>query len=125
MRVRATVGRIGPDWVLLDDAGADLLVPLNAVVLVEGLGPSSAEPGSEGVVTARLGLAYALRAIGDDRAEVRVFLADGSQRTGRIGRVGADHVELVEHDPGEPGLARGTVTVPFHGLTAVRALRQG
>ncbi len=124
LRVRGTIGRVGPDWVLLDDAGADLLVPLAAVVLVEGVGPSSAEPGSEGVVTARLGLGYALRAIGDDRAELRVFLADGSQRTGRVGRVGADHLELVEHDPGEPSLVRGTSTVPFQGLTAVRALRQ-
>ena len=122
LRVRGTIGRVGPDWVLLDDAGADFLVPLAAVVLVEGLGPGSAEPGSEGEVTARLGLAYALRAIAGDRAEVRVFLADGSQRTGRIGRVGADHLELVEHDPGEPSLVRGTATVPFQGLTAVRAL---
>ena len=40
LRVRATIGRVGPDWVLLDDAGADFLVPLAAVVLVEGLGPS-------------------------------------------------------------------------------------
>ena len=124
LRVRGTIGRVGPDWVLLDDSGADFLVPLAAVVLVEGLGPGSAEPGSEGVVTARLGLAYALRAIADDHAEVRVFLADGSQRTGRVGRIGADHVELVEHDPGEPSLVRGTVTVPFQGLTGLRALRQ-
>jgi hypothetical protein len=124
LRVRGRIGRVGPDWVLLDDAGADLLVPLAAVVLVEGLGSRSAEPGSEGVVTARLGVAHALRAVADDRAEVRVFLEDGSQRTGRVGRVGADHLELVEHDPDEPGEIRGTLTVPFDGLTAVRALRQ-
>jgi hypothetical protein len=115
---------VGPDWVLIDDAGADVLVPLPAVLLVEGLGRRSADPATESVVTARLGIGYALRTIADDRAEVRVVLVDGSQRTGRIGRVGADQLELVEHDPGEPTGLRGTATVPFSALAAVRAMRQ-
>lgn len=124
LRIRGAVARVGPDWVLIDDAGADVLVPLPAVLLVEGLGRRSADPATESVVTARLGMAYALRTIADDRAEVRVVLVDGSQRTGRIGRVGADQLELVEHDPGEPTAVRGTATVPFPALAAVRALRQ-
>jgi hypothetical protein len=117
------IDRVGSDWVLLEgDPGVDVLVPLASVLVVHRLGPQSAEPGSEGVVTARLGLGHVLRAIARDRAEVTVLLADGSRRTGRIDRVGADQLELAAHDPGEPGRVRETLTVAFAGLAAVRAV---
>jgi hypothetical protein len=117
--------RVGADWLLLDGTGGEVLVPLGAVVCVSGLGPGSAEPGSEGAVGARLGLGHVLRALARDRAEVNLLLIDGSRRTGRIDRVGADHVELAAYDPGEPRRVVATLTVPFVGLACVRATTYG
>jgi hypothetical protein len=122
-QVEGRIGRVGADWVLLEaELGADVLVPLAAVLVVHRLGPQSAEPGSEGAVTARLGLGHVLRAVARDRAEVTVVLVDGSRRTGRIDRVGADHLELAAHEPGEPGRVREILTVAFSGMAAVRAV---
>jgi hypothetical protein len=122
-QVEGWIGRVGADWVLLEThQKADVLVPLAAVLLVQRLGSVSAEPGSEGAVSARLGLGHVLRAVARDRSEVSVFLTDSSRRTGRIDRVGADFLELAAHEPGEPGRVTETLTVPFCALAAVRAV---
>lgn len=103
-RERGTVRRVGADCVLLDAGtgdgtegiAADVLVALAAVQSIGGLTPRSAEPGSEGVVGARLGLTSVLRGLARDRARVRIRTTDGTQHVGYLSRVGADYVELTE-----------------------------
>ena len=66
----------------------------------------------------RLSLGHALRALARDRVLVRV-LAQGVEITGRMERVGADHVDLMV-GCGDP--RNGELwTVPFASLQAVRS----
>jgi hypothetical protein len=98
-------------------------VPASAIVSIEGLGRATAMPA--GVVLRRLGLGHALRALARDRAPVRAQTAAGVL-SGTIDRVGADHLDLALHAPGEWRRAEavtGVATVGFGGLYAVRSLR--
>ncbi|MDM8083845.1 hypothetical protein QUV83_03575 [Cellulomonas cellasea] len=106
-----------PQWLLLGAHGRQALIPLAAVVVVAGLTRSVA-PGP-GVVEGRLTLGHALRALARDRVLVQVEV-DGAELTGRIERVGADHLDLsVGH--GEVARRGGLVAVPFAALCAVRS----
>jgi hypothetical protein len=102
---------VGAGWVLLDVGAVDWVVPLDAVLSLRGLAdrgvPAEARP-----VTARLGLASALRRVAEERAEVLLHRVDGSLDRGVLTRVGADFVEL---------LARESEVVPFAALAAVRS----
>jgi hypothetical protein len=132
-RLRASVGRPvrvrvgGPDvveGVVLDAAAQWLLlatspvrralVPADAVVAVDGLAAHAAPEA--GAVESRLGLGHALRALARDRVAVVVRTA-GHDLTGRIERVGADHLDLAEAG----GTARGAWAVPFASLRAVQS----
>lgn len=117
------VADAGPDWVLLiGDRRGDVLVSLAAVRSVTGLPPWSAVPGSEGRVAERFRIGAVLRGVARDRAAVRVLLRDGDAYHGTVDRVGADFLELAEHDPGEPrrpGAVRRIRLVPFAALAAV------
>lgn len=117
------VGGVGSDWVLVVRDGVEVLVALAAVESVLGLGPESAEPGSEGTVVARLGLGHALRAVARDRAEVRLATVSGTVLVGTIDRVGADHLELADHPAGEPRLRGPRRLVPFAALATARVAR--
>lgn len=114
----------GPDWLLLEDgARADVLVPLPAVLAVDGLGAGASAPG--GALDERLDLRFVLRGLVRDRARLQVVLRDGTTRTGTLDRVGADHVDLAEHDAElwrRPGAVRGVRLLPLAGLGLLRAL---
>ncbi|WP_456826400.1 hypothetical protein [Cellulomonas sp. P5_E12] len=104
-----------PEWLLLADSPARrALVPMSAVVAVDGLVAHAAP--APGVVEARLGLGHALRALARDRAVVRLD-AGGGELSGRIERVGADHLDLA--DEGRSG--RAAWAVPFAALRVVRS----
>lgn len=123
--LRGTVLDCGPDWLLVaEDGGREALVPLAAVLGVVGLDPRvAAEPGSEGAVSARCGLGVALRALARDRAAVGCTVLDGSTVGGTVERVGADHLELAVHPPGERrtrGAAQVLRLIPFGALSVVR-----
>lgn len=117
------VADTGPDWVLLrGDPRGDALVALDAVQTVSGLPPRSAVPGSEGRVAERFRIGAVLRGVARDRAGVRVWVRDGGSHTGTVDRVGADYLELAEHDPDVARRAtaiRGVRLVPFAALGAV------
>ena len=125
-RVDGRVERVGPDWLLLAEAGGrQALVPLAAVQSVSGLGARASEPGSEGVVAARLGLRHALRELARNRAGVTVVLSGGGVVTGTIDRVGSDFLELGEHPVGEQRRAADVRRTRLVTLAAVVLVRSG
>jgi hypothetical protein len=113
--VGGSLRAVGSDWLLLtQDSGPEWLIALAAVQTIQGLGAASAEPGWEGLVGARLDFRVVLRRVVRDRSRVTVGLTSGDAISGRLSRVGADHVELVAE---ESRLGAGAgLTIP---LTAV------
>ncbi len=120
--VRGSVGGCGPDWVLVEGDAVETLVSLAAVGWVRGLS-TAAEP-SASVVTARLGLGYALRGIARDRAPTTVLLTSGDRVTGTIDRVGADFVDLAEHPLDEPRRGAAVTSTRMIPLASLAALRR-
>lgn len=123
--LRGAAADCGPDWLLLvEEGGREALVPLASLLGVVGLDAKvAAEPGSEGQVGARCGLGVVLRALARDRATVACTVLDGTTAIGTVERVGADHLELAVHPPGERrarGPAQGLRLIPFAALAVVR-----
>jgi hypothetical protein len=103
-----------PEWLLLATSQVRrALVPLAAVAAVDGLTVDAAPDA--GLVESRLGLGQVLRALSRDRIGVRA-VSRGCEVVGRIDRVGADHMDVVElADQGR----RAIWAVPFAGLQVV------
>ena len=113
--VRGKVLRVGRGWCLLgltSGPGQEVLVNLAGLVSVRGLA-ARAVPEAARPVTARLGIASALRHLAEEQEPVVITRVDGEVRRGRLERVGADFVELV----GESG---ATEVVPTAALSLVR-----
>lgn len=102
--------RVADGWLLLAEGSAEWLVLIDAVESARGL-PARAVPPEAWPVTARLGVGSALRAMAGERGLAR--FRSGGQLEGRVGRIGADFVEL--HPDGGT-----TVLVAFTALAAVR-----
>ena len=105
-----------PEWLLLaTPAAGRALVPTATVAGIVGLVAHAAPEA--GAVESRLGLAHALRALARDRAVVRVDLG-GTELTGRVDRVGADHLDLSDLDDAS---GRGSWAVAFGAVRVVRS----
>jgi hypothetical protein len=121
--VSGRLAACGTDWLLVDAGTAEVLVPVAAVLGVDGLARWSASPDAPVPVVGRLALASCLRRFARDRAEVRCSLRDGSTVTGTVDRVGSDLVDLALHPEGEPrrpAAVAGVRTVPFAAMATVR-----
>jgi hypothetical protein len=100
-----------PEWLLLATSPVrQALLPMAAVAAVDGLATHAAP--AAGAVESRLGLGHALRALARDRVLVRID-AGGADLTGRIERVGADHLDLTD------ATGRGVWAVAFGSLRVV------
>jgi hypothetical protein len=123
--VSGLVGRVGPDWMLIEEgANREAVVALPAILVISGLGRWSAAPEGNSQVQRRLGLRSALRAIARDRSAVRLHLIDGSTVEGTLDRVGADYVEVAAHAVGELRRRRDVRDVHVVPLAALSVLRR-
>ena len=117
------LGRVGPDWLLLDEgAGREVVVALAAVQGVWGLSRLSAVSDSATALESRLALPHVLRGIARDRCAVRICLVNGSSLDATIDRVGADFLEAAVHPAGETRRrteVRDVVLVAYAALAAV------
>lgn len=110
--VGGVVDRVADGWCLLRGSARDWVVLLDAVTAVRGVSgrgvPEVAWPA-----TARLGLASVLRGLAESAQPTVVHARTGTRYEGRVGRIGADFVEL---SAGEP--ARD-VLLAFNGVAAL------
>jgi hypothetical protein len=119
------LGRIGPDWLLIDeDGGRETVVAIAAIAGVRGLGRYSAVPGTAGIVASRIGLRQVLRGIARDRSAVRLQLTDGTTVDATLDRIGADFVEVATHSAAEPRRQQDVRDVELVPLTAIAAVRR-
>lgn len=109
-RFGGVLERAGADWIVLGDDASGWLVRATAITGIEGLADRSL-PEEARPVTARLSFSSALRSLD----EVVVVRADGTRVGGRVGRVGADFLEIAHE--------RRQVVVPFAAIVAVRSGR--
>lgn len=96
-------------WIVLREGARERLVPIRALTWVEGVRAAAPSPARS---EAALGLGHALRAW-QERGEGVCVDVPTRRLTGTLGRVGADHLDLVLED------GERTVAVPF---TAIRSV---
>ncbi len=112
-RLTGTLRRVSKGWLLLGSSGSEWVVPLPAVTSVGGASARSVPEVAWSPVT-RLGLGSALRRLSEAAEPCVVHLVDGAVHEARVGRVGADFVELA--------VGEGRVElVPHACLAAIRS----
>ncbi len=119
-QVSGGVAAVGRDVVVLAADDGDWAVAVWGIAAVVELGGGSREPSSP---TDRLGLGSVARAWARQRNVVRVVCVGTAPLDGTIDSVGADHLDLAEHDPGEPRrpeAVRRSVTIPLGAVAAIR-----
>lgn len=121
VQVQGELLDLGEDWLLVHlENGRQAVVPLPSVAGIVGL-PARA---SAARTARRFALGYALRALSRDRAAVAVTDSSGQVLTGTIDIVGADSLDLAEHEIGDSRRSenlRGRQTVPFWAVVMVEA----
>jgi len=129
-RVELRIQTVGRDWISGSTPGAhgrSCVIPLDAIAAVlpgaERIATSLAVPSEHpGALSQRLGLPFVLRDLCRRRSPVDLTTATRALH-GTIDRVGRDHLDLAEHDPGEPrrsGAVRAVRILPFSTLLLVR-----
>lgn len=122
LHLDGSVDSAGSGWVVLVEAGREVLVPLDAVDWIEGLGLQRQAPERR----RRLGLPHALRALAMARVGARVHLRSGPTAVleGTVDRAGRDHLDLALHPQEEyrrRRVVRSVRTVPYAALACVVA----
>jgi hypothetical protein len=112
----------GGDWLLLDSAvNGETVVAMGAVLSVIGLAVGAAPLGE--AVDRRLGIGFLLRRLARDRMPVTVVTRTSTPFTGTIDRVGADYLDLAEHNADQPRRAADVQRVRTIAFTAVAVVR--
>jgi hypothetical protein len=125
--VRGRLDRVGADFVLLTQAHAETVIPLSAIVLLDGVGPGAVGTDVAGRVVSRLGLVAVLRSLARDRSTVRLRLDAGRVMVGTVQRVGSDFLQLAVHEAEEsprPRSVRATPLVPLERLLSVERVTE-
>lgn len=121
--VRGRVVGAGSGWVALDEAGLQMLIPLESVLWVEGLDRRRGSPESR----SRLGLGHAVRALASARAAVRILPVDGvpgGMFEGTIDRAGRDHLDLAMHPEDEfrrRRAVRSMRSIPYAAIACIQS----
>lgn len=118
-----TLVRVASDCILLRDGRTEVVVSDTWTSGVEGLGPDTVSGDQVREVDRRLGMASLLRRLARDRSAVSIERLGAPLLHGTSVRVGADYVELAQHERGE--VPRGSAvtacqTVPLAAIVAVR-----
>ena len=119
-QVSGLVAAVGRDVVVIAADDGDWAIPAWGMVAVIELPGGAREAHSP---SERLGLASVARAWARQRSVVRVLRVGAGPLDGTIDAVGADHLDLAEHDPGEPRHAeavRRQVSIPLGAVAALR-----
>jgi hypothetical protein len=113
--LRGRLRGAGNGWLLLEPAGTteSWLVSVGSLTAVRGLA-TGARPADTLPLTSRLGVASVLRRVADEAATVVLVRTDGAHRQGRLGRVGADFLEIADD--------AGVELVALSALAALRRL---
>ncbi len=126
-KVSGVLSEVGQDWCIVESAtqgpqrSRSVLLALPAVQSVTGL--TGFVDQRESASQRRFSLRSALRALGRDRAHVRMHLSGGGTVQGTIDRIGLDHCDLADHADDTPRRSRDVQavhTVPLWALCAVR-----
>jgi hypothetical protein len=126
-RMRGDLLQVGADWLLLQTPH-EVVIPLAALIGASDLPAAAVSPDGVSVLSSRLRLTAALRAVAVDRATVTVTLRSGDTVIGTPDRVGADFVDLAVHDRGEAprrSSVRTRLTLAFSALATVRRDSEG
>lgn len=118
--VSGLVAVVGRDVIVLAADDGDWAIPVWGIAAVVNPAEGTAFAGS---VTERLGLASVARSWARQRSVVRVMRVGAMPLDGTIDAVGADHLEVAEHDPGEPRrpeAVRRQVLIPLGAVSALR-----
>ena len=125
--VRGRLNRVGADFVLVTRAHGEIVVPLSAMVLLEGLCEGAVSEDVAGRVVSRLGLTTVLRSLARDRSTLQLRVGAGRGLVGTVQRVGSDFLQLAVHEPEEsprPGTVRATPLVPLARLVSVERVTE-
>ena len=131
--ISVMVGSIGRDWVVGELRGprrGSCLVPLGAIASVlptagqlAGSLDATGESATPVLISERLGLSFVLRDLCRRRAAVELSTVSAGRLHGTIDRVGRDHLDLAEHEPGTPRRASDVARIrmlPFVQLVLAR-----
>jgi hypothetical protein len=124
---RGRLDRVGADCVLLTQAHSEIVVPISAIVLLDGVDEKAVSAEVAGRVVSRLGLTAILRSLARDRSTVRLRLWPGRVLVGTVQRVGSDFLQLATHEAEESprrGSVRATPLVPLVMLVSVERLTE-
>ena len=119
-RLTGAVLDVGADWLLLQVGRGRAVIPVAALVGVDGLTRAVSPP--QGEVGRRLGLGVVLRRMAVQRVAVRLVVHGGAMLTGTIDRVAADHLDLATHPDDAPRRAMAVASVravPLAALTGI------
>lgn len=118
--VSGLVALVGRDAVVLVADDGDWVIPVWGITAVIHPGARARAAAS---VSERLGLASIARSWARQRSIVRVLRIGAGPLDGTIDAVGADHLEIAEHDPGEPrrpDAVRRQALIPLGAVSAIR-----